>query len=260
MGLLKSPNAYWISAIDVGRAFKLDTIRKCLADGETLTESSQVITTLMHVADMLALSAATGVKTLQVVPVRMPASDASSSCSSSVSANGHKQAAIYIQETILPKAKACGEKVVVPSVLEADNSFKDCSLDVLVGEGEPAINSKVKKLYCLAGDIDNCPCVDVLEKLDATGLLRNANPNGELLVIKGSEKSGHLEDRRFKDATALREDFKKGEATIHPGDLKGAVGPLVRVVLGPIFQCKAPEFTKAHKQLADAAKKASKKK
>merc|ERR1712110_856793 len=100
----------------------------------------------------------------------------------------------------------------------------------------------------------------MLEKLDAMALLRKNNPNGELFVIKGSEKSGYTEDRCYKDAATLRAEFAKGEATIHPGDLKGSFGPLMRAVLGPLFQCKEAAFTKAHKDLANAAKKTAKKK
>lgn len=255
--ILRSPNAYWISAIDVGRTFKLDKVRQCLADGETLTESSQVVTTLMHVADVLAVSASTGVQSLHIVPL-MPtgATDATSHC---LSANAHRCAAEYIADAIAPKAEACGEKVVVPQVLDTGMSFSDVRFDVLIGEGEPAINGKIKKFYCLAGDIDNCPCIDILEKLDASGQLRKANPNGEFLVIKGSEKSGHPEDRCFKEAKDLREEFAKGEIALHPGDLKASASLLIRSVIGPIFQCKVPEFTKACKQLADAAKKVAKK-
>merc|ERR1712187_571047 len=103
--LLKSPNTYWISVIDVGRNFKLDKIRQSLADGEILTESSQVVTTLMHVADMLALSVAPGLESLQVVPVLpMGATDAPASSSSSVvSANAHMSAVDYIRDQIVPK-------------------------------------------------------------------------------------------------------------------------------------------------------------
>eukprot|EP00930_Biecheleria_cincta_P023568 TRINITY_DN17017_c0_g2_i1.p1 TRINITY_DN17017_c0_g2~~TRINITY_DN17017_c0_g2_i1.p1 ORF type:complete len:874 (+),score=185.29 TRINITY_DN17017_c0_g2_i1:65-2623(+) len=254
--ILKDPNAYWVCAINVGRAFKLDKIRQSLADGEVLTESSQVVTTLMHVADMIALCAAEGVKSLRVVPVLPCAASEAGSC---VSVNAHKSAAGYISDVVAPEAKSCKEAMVVPTVEDAAVTFKDVSLDVLVGDGEPAINSKIKKLYCLAGDIENCPCVDLLEKLDATGQLRRATQVQELLVIKGSEKSGHPEDRTFKDAKAVKDEFAKGEAAIHPGDLKASVSPAVRTVLGPILQCKDPDFTKAHKQLSDAAKKLKKK-
>lgn len=254
--ILKDPNAYWISAINIGRAFKLDKIRESLADGEVLTESSQVVTTLMHVADTIALCAAEGLKSLRVVPV-LPC--AATEAGSSVSANAHRSAAGYISSAIAPEAKSCKEAMVVPTVDDAPVTFKDVSLDVLVGDGEPAINSKIKKIYCLAGDIENCPCVDILEKLDATGQLRRATQSKELLVIKGSEKSGHPDDRAFKDAKAIKDEFAKGEAAIHPGDLKASVSPAVRAVLGPILQCKDADFTKAHKQLSDAAKKSKKK-
>jgi len=145
-------------------------------------------------------------------------------------------------------------------VLEACSSFNDVKLEVAVGDGEPALNTKVKKLYCEAGNIDNCPCIDMLEKLDAAALLRKATPNGEVLVIKGSEKSGYSQDRCYTDATSLRAEFAKGEAAIHPGDLKGSVGPLIRAILAPLLQCKDAAFTKAHKDLANAAKKNAKKK
>jgi len=260
--LLKSPNAYWISAIDVGRTFKLDRVRASLEDGEVLTESSQVLSTIMHVADMLALSAAKGLKSLHVVPVlpfKAPEPGLPSIGSTS-SANGHRSAASYIEDVMLPKAKQCGEKLVLPEILGTGASFSDIALGVMVGEGEPAINGKVKKLYCMGGDVENCPCIDILEKLDAAGQARKSNPNSEFLVIKGSEKSGHLEDRCFQDAKSLRAEFAKGEDTLHPGDLKGAMGPVVRDLLAPIFKCKDEGFTKAHKELANAAKKSQKKK
>jgi len=56
----------------------------------------------------------------------------------------------------------------------------------------------------------------------------------------------------------VREEFAKGEAAIHPGDLKASVTPLVRAVLGPLLQCKDASFVKAHKDLANAAKKMGK--
>eukprot|EP00928_Gymnodinium_smaydae_P023456 TRINITY_DN19356_c0_g1_i1.p1 TRINITY_DN19356_c0_g1~~TRINITY_DN19356_c0_g1_i1.p1 ORF type:complete len:879 (+),score=155.44 TRINITY_DN19356_c0_g1_i1:139-2775(+) len=259
--ILKKPNAYWISAIDVGRTFKLDRIRQSLADGETLTESSQVVTTLMHTADLLSLSAAKGLKQLTVVPVLQVASVdqvAAAPCAC-VSANMHKSAAKYIEEAILPKAKACGENIIVP-VVTACALSKDVPFGVMIGEGEAALNTKIKKFYCLAGDVENNPCIETLEKLDAAGALRRNNPKDEFLVIKGSEKSGYPEDRCFADAKRLRDEFAKGETAIHPGDLKASVAPLVRGVLGPLFACKDAAFTKAHKELSAAAKKAPKKK
>jgi len=260
--LLKDPNTYWISAIDVGRTFKLDRIRASLADGETLNESSQVITTLTNVADLLALSAMRGITSLTVVPVPpLKVTDGSAAVPTArvLSVNMHENAANYITENILPKAKACGESIVVPGVAPVAE-FKDVAFDVLVGDGEPAVNGKVKKFYCLAGDVDNNPCIDLLEKLDAAGRLRKATTNGEFLVIKGSEKSGHPDDRFFNDSKSVREEFAKGEAVIHPGDLKASVTPLVRAVIRPLLQCKEASFVKAHKDLANAAKKAGKKK
>mmetsp|Transcript_73830 Transcript_73830/g.171247 ORF Transcript_73830/g.171247 Transcript_73830/m.171247 type:complete len:857 (+) Transcript_73830:83-2653(+) len=245
--ILRSPNAYWISVIDVGRSFKLDRIRRSLADDETLTESSQVVTTLMHVADLLALCVAPGLGSLRAVAFQGGAA-------------AHHSAAEYLAEDVMPKAKACGELLVMPEILELEPTFTDVPLEVLVGDGEPTVNGRVKKLFCLAGDAVNCPCIDLLEKLDATGQLRRHNPNGEFLVISGNAKSGHLEDRAYSNAASIREAFSQGEASVHPGDLKAAVAPLVRAVLGPLLQCKDPGFLKAHKELANAAKKSVKKK
>merc|ERR1712032_276115 len=258
--VLKDPNTYWISAIDVGRTFKLDRIRASLADGETLNESSQVITTLTCVADLLALSAMRGIANLTVIPVpplRVADGPAVVPTARVLSVNMHMSAKDYIAETIIPKATACGDSIVVPE-LAPIAAFTDVAFDVLVGDGEPAVNGKIKKFYCLAGDVENNPCIDLLEKLDAAGRLRKATPNGEFLVIKGSEKSGHPSDRFFPDSKAVREEFAKGEAAIHPGDLKASVTPLVRAVLGPLLQCKDASFVKAHKDLANAAKKMGK--
>jgi hypothetical protein len=58
--LLTNASDYWISVINAGRAFPLSAVR---AVDEAMVEAGQVLTSLMHVADVLAVCSAGGTPT-----------------------------------------------------------------------------------------------------------------------------------------------------------------------------------------------------
>ncbi|CAE7728364.1 unnamed protein product [Symbiodinium sp. CCMP2592] len=155
--ILRDPNMYWISVIDAGRRKRkgkmrgdeepvigLEEVAGHLPEGEALTESGQVVATLMHLADVVALC-------------RGQASAAiyADSCMHKV----HQLAKSYLEESFGGSTSHAGE-VCIPNIDIA--KARPPSLSLILGEGESIWNSKMKKSYCLEGDVENNPLMDLL--------------------------------------------------------------------------------------------------
>ncbi len=116
--------------------------------------------------------------------------------------------------------------------------------------------SKLKKAFCEPGNILFCPPISV-----ATALCfgHPVSSNDGLIIHRSAENGG---DVIFKTRDELEAAFVQGDQVLHPGDLKGAVIPIVVSTLEKLAnEFKADgEIMKAGKTLKVLAKKLAKNK
>ncbi|CAK9047910.1 unnamed protein product [Durusdinium trenchii] len=224
--ILRNPNMYWISVIDAGRKKRqsssgeepmigLDEVGAHLPAGETLSESGQVVSTLMHVADLLALCR--GVKDLTIY------SDASFE-------KHHSLGQKYLQDNF------DGKEVCIPKIDATCKSLKS-PIGLTLGEGESVWNSKMKKCYCLEGELAENPLMDLLSLVVSCQLLDTSGP---LLEVR--QKAEHGGDKDYLSLQEVEKSFASKE--LHPSAFKPAAQDRVKRALAPLQQLKDAAFKK----------------
>mmetsp|Transcript_19109 Transcript_19109/g.35849 ORF Transcript_19109/g.35849 Transcript_19109/m.35849 type:complete len:244 (-) Transcript_19109:130-861(-) len=215
---------YWISVIDAGRRKRrtssgeeepvvgLEEVARHLPADETLTESGQVVATLMHLADTVALCR--GSKEAVIY------SDADFQ-------SHHQLAASYVQETFGLGEHA--DKVCVPRVDVEKIRRPPTPISLVLGEGESIWNSKMKKSYCLEGDLENNPLMDMLDILLKCELLDAGKP---LLEVR--QKAEHGGDKDYASLPDVESAFASKE--LHPSAFKPAVQDRAKAALAPLMQ------------------------
>ncbi|CAJ1373071.1 unnamed protein product [Effrenium voratum] len=237
--ILRDPNMYWISVIDAGRKKRrtsageepvigLDEVARHLPSGESLTESGQVVATLMHVADVLALCRGVGKATI---------------CASDDFQQHHQLAKNYLQESFA--------EVRAPEIdVEKQGSN---AMSLVLGEGESIWNSKMKKSYCLEGDLDNNPLMDLLRLTLSCQLLDTGRP---LLEVR--QKAEHGGDKDYAQMAEVETAFASKD--LHPSAFKPALQERVKSALAPLQQLsKDAAFKKLCASLENFHKAQSKK-
>jgi len=215
--ILRNPNMYWISVIDAGRKKRitsegeepvigLEEVAGHLPVGETLTESGQVVTTLMHVADTLALCR--GVKEVTIF-------------SEDACEKYHALARQYLKENFE------NTEVCTPSIDVEKQS--DSSISLVLGDSENIWNSKMKKCYCMEGDLENNPLMDLLGLVHSCGLLDTSRP-----ILEVREKAEHGGDEDYVSLRDVTEAF--GSKKLHPSAFKKAAQERVKAALSPLLQ------------------------
>ena len=240
--LLTNSSEYWISVINAGRAFSLSQVRATEPD---MTETGHVITSLMHVADVLAVCKANGPSTC------LSGTDSQTGL--------HELAATYVKR---PEAAAVGLKppsvVSVPVVslqlktLADEHAAQDPDNELLLLDGAPDVQRKMKKAFCEPQNLEHCPPLTVsVEAVLPYG-------KGKKLTIKRPADNGG--DVEFTDAEALRKSFASGE--LHPGDLKPAARDALVEILTRVRDAigKDEALKKAEKEVEKVAKRLMKKK
>lgn len=219
--ILRNPNMYWISVIDAGRKKRLksegeevveepviglEEVSGHLPAEEALTESGQVVATLMHVADTLALCR--GVKEATIY-------------SNNKFEQYHGLPMKYLKENF------ANTEVCVPSI-DVQQGF-DSSISLVLGEGESIWNSKMKKCYCLEGDLANNPLMDLLASVLSCELLDTGRP---LLEVR--QKAEHGGDKDYPSLAEVKTAF--GSKELHPSAFKPAAQERLKGALSPLLQ------------------------
>lgn len=230
--ILSGPSEYWISVINAGRRCTLEDIRKHLPLGETLEYASQVFASLMHIGDVLSLTAASSV-TL---------------CCDKYHENLHHIAAEHCE--------ACGLRAPEVKVVEgpalrllAVGEGVEADVNIALTDKEVEVNKKIKKSFCMPQNVDFCPPLSWVAELLQYG-------GSEFTVFRKPDNGG---DKNYTEVQSLREEFACGD--LHPGDLKPSLSKAVNALLGQLQQGLQDDVLKrAIKDLEAYTKVQSKKK
>jgi tyrosyl-tRNA synthetase len=203
--ILTNPNDYWISVINVGRKFTLNRVR---AVDESNLQTSQVISALMHVGDVLGTGAAHIVSIPSQEPHHLLAIDY---CK-----------LINRKEVNIPQIHSVNPvngqlKEVIQAGFDDPDMFIYPFLDIV-----PDTNRKLKKAFCAPENIDCNPILTLAEEITFPGV-------GKIGVKRTPENGG---DKIYTDIQSIRVDFKAGQ--LHPGDIKPPVSKSVEDYLSVI--------------------------
>mmetsp|Transcript_76376 Transcript_76376/g.210907 ORF Transcript_76376/g.210907 Transcript_76376/m.210907 type:complete len:745 (-) Transcript_76376:109-2343(-) len=199
--ILAAPSDYWISVINTGRRTSLEAVRRRLPHGETLEYASQVLASLMHVGDVLALTGAG--------PVTL--------CCDKYHENLHHLAAEYHTSCSVEPPQV--ELLAAPHLrLMADGEGVEAEVYINVTDKEIEVNKKIKKAFCEPGNLSFCPPISLVAELRSL--------HEEFVVLRKPENGGNMV---YSDLEALQKDFASG--SLHPGDLKPALSRMVNMVL-----------------------------
>jgi len=226
--ILENPSDYWVSVINVGRSFQLQDVR---AVDEANEAVGQVLSSLMHVGDVLALSPTTiGCSPGQVAL--------------------HNLALGYYSKaeiTTLPLPTVCPVPCdeLCLGGLEAPPSADDF---LLLSDSAQDTGKKLKKAFCEPGNVAHCPPLSVA---NAVVFARGGSVN----VARKEENGG---DKAYTTLDELRADYAEGR--LHPADLKPALTKAVEEFLTPIRALfKTKEAKDADAKLKAVLKKMTKK-
>lgn len=271
--ILKDPSNYWISVINAGRHFSLDTVMGSgIGLGEGMKDSEQVgavIGRLMLVADVLAvnpksiaLDVAVDEMGLAMSCLNLQESSNGSGAPSVTSVEAHLIREFYTTKLYHPEI---APKFPVPVVVSVSNGpnlqlqppRESTALKTEFDEyfllDDPKVNakSKTKKSFCEPGNIDFCPPIELLAYF--SGL----DSGKEVTIERSAENGGNI---TFSSKSALRKNFESG--LLHPGDLKGVVSSIMLEVLTSVSEAlkKDSEASNGTKVLKSFAKKMAKQK
>ena len=230
--ILQDPSNYWISVINAGRAHGLEDVR---AVDPTAEGAAPVITALMHVADVLAISA------------DADASAPSCICAPPSQAAAHALAAGYLRSDA---AAAAGLKppqiieVAAPDLrLKDAAAADDADAELRLLDNAADVQRKIKRAFCEPGNVAFCPPLAV-----ARDVVMALSADRQLVLKRKPEDGG---DATFSDGAALEAAIAGG--SVHPGDLKAAVRDAADGVLQRVRDAIA-----ADKALAAAVKEVDK--
>ena len=242
--ILLNSNDYWISVINAGRAFQLNEIR---AVDEANGEGGQVVSTLMHVADVLSTASASAPSCICGTAAQAPIHRLASGylAKPDVAASGLKPPGVSVAAAVSIRLRSA---LVVVDEATAEN---DPDAELLLFDGQPDVLRKMKKAFAEPGNTDDCPVIAVVTEA--------VLPYGAgKLVVKRKEENGG--DMTFTASAELKAAY--ASQALHPGDLKPAARDAVDAVLERVRAAmKAdPELGKAAKEVEKVAKRNAKKK
>lgn len=231
--ILSDPEPYWTSVINAGRQCSLETVRRSLPKDEDLEGAAQVVASIMHVGDVLALAHKDG--TLII-------------CDEHGQDGLHQLAAEHLVRCGLPKPMIQTTEVVSLR-LQAEGEGLEADTNVSLTDAVPDVSRKIKKAFCEPENVDFCPPLvwvdDFLLPLQS-----------EFMVKRKPENGG---DKVYTSADELRADFAAG--ALHPGDLKPALGKALNAALDGVRAGVkgSKELKRAQKKLDDFIKAQRKK-
>lgn len=242
--ILKDPSNYWISVINAGRHFQLDTVM-----GNGMKDSDcvgKVIGRLMMIGDVL------GVNPKSIALALDNDGDGSDDGAdiSSAMANvnlkeeGSTTTVVSVEATLIQEfysAKLSHPMLTfilpVPEITH-NTSSPNLSLqqpresiahkqeiDEYFLTDDPKVNgkSKMKKAFCEPGNIDFCPPIELLTYF---GGLDNVDNTKGVTISRSAENGG---DVTYTSKSQVEADFESG--ALHPGDLKGCISTIMVDVL-----------------------------
>merc|ERR1711972_1022439 len=135
---------------------------------------------------------------------------------------------------VLPELRAVAS---VSLRLKVDDGKWEPEAELLLLDGQPDVQRKLKRAFCEPGKIEFCPPIVLAEEL-----ILKYSASATLVVARKPENGG---DQSFSSPADLRAAFTAGE--LHPGDLKPSVRDGVDAVLERVRKAVAGE-----KKLKDA--------
>lgn len=231
--ILSGPSEYWTSVINAGRQCSLEMIRGALPPGDGLDSASQVLASIMHIGDVLALAGGEAPATL---------------CCGQSEEPMHRLSMEYLSkcELAVPDLQVVDAPVLR---LRAEGEGLEAEADLLVTDMQADVNKKIKKAFSEPENAAFCPPLSWA----STVLL---SLNGEFLISRKPDNGG---DKTYMTAEELSVDYASGE--LHPGDLKPAVGKALNAVLDKVRPgLKTNTLKTAQKKLAAYVKAKQKQK
>eukprot|EP01126_Amoeba_proteus_P030698 TRINITY_DN3028_c0_g1_i3.p1 TRINITY_DN3028_c0_g1~~TRINITY_DN3028_c0_g1_i3.p1 ORF type:complete len:718 (+),score=157.01 TRINITY_DN3028_c0_g1_i3:76-2229(+) len=206
--ILSNPSDYWISVINVGRKFPLERVLKV---DETNLQVSHVITSLMHVGDVLSTSATMiscphGEEKLHMLAIEYYGEVDT----------GLSVPSLHVVDPIVSQLR------VTPP-----EGGEDEDIDLYVTDVVADVGRKIKRAFCEAQNVTYCPPLVLLKEI----VFHDSDENGSCRVVisRRAEDGG---DKIYSSFVELEQDFLSG--SLHPGDLKPAVTSCVNVLVGKI--------------------------
>ena len=250
--ILKDPSNYWISVINAGRHFQLDTVMGGMKDADCV---GKVIGRLMMIGDVLGVNP-------KSIALEMDndgdGGDIISSAMANMSLGGGDDSsttntmttisteATLIEEFYSVKLSHPSLKSILPvPTITHNTSSPNLALqqpresiahkqeiDEYFLTDDPKVNgkSKMKKAFCEPGNIDFCPPIALLTYfggLDSGSSADGAGNGGGGVTISRSPENGG--DVTYTSKSQVEADFKSG--ALHPGDLKGCISTIMVEVL-----------------------------
>jgi len=148
---------------------------------------------------------------------------------------------------VLPELRT---EAAVSLRLKADEGKWDPEAELLLLDGQPDVQRKLKRAFCEPGNVDFCPPVVLAEEL-----LMQYSTDAKLVVARKPDNGG---DQHFSTSELLRGAFASGE--LHPGDLKPSVRDGADAILERVRKAIGDEkaLKEAEKELAKVLKRKKK--
>ena len=230
--ILSDPSNYWISVINVGRAFNLNVLQSGYDDSCAV---GNVIGRMMTLADLSSLNAKS---------VSYLAGDGDAASMSGIISEYFKNIPLEAPDLV---------PLETTSIFLQDGGVATTENSEYFLLDDPKVHGKLKmkKAFCEPGNVDFCPPISVAQVfvLDIA--------SSSLSISRSPENGGDVSYGKVSD---IEGDFKSG--ALHPGDLKGAVTKVVVELLTKLqAEAKADkEFGQASKAMKAYIKKTKKKK
>jgi len=231
--ILSDPEPYWTSVINAGRQCSLEAVRKSLPQSEDLEGAAQVVASIMHVGDVLALAHKDSALII---------------CDEHGQYGLHQLAAEHLVRCGLPKP-VIQTTEAVSLRLQAEGEGLEADTNLSLTDAVPDVSRKIKRAFCEPENTDFCPPLvwvsDFLLPLQ-----------GEFVVKRKPDNGG---DKVYTSADDVSTDFAAG--ALHPGDLKPALGKALNAALDGIRVGvkSSKELKRAQKKLDDFIKAQQKK-
>jgi len=243
--ILKDPSNYWISVINAGRHFQLDTVMGGMKDADCV---GKVIGRLMMIGDVLGVNPKSialemendGDVNISNAMANMNLGDDSASSPSSQSVVATLIEEFYSiklshpsLQSILPLPtithNTCSPNLALQQPRESIAHKQE--IDEYFLTDDPKVNgkSKMKKAFCEPGNIDFCPPIALLTYFGGldSGSSGSGSGAGKGVTISRSPENGG--DVTYTSKSQVEADFESG--ALHPGDLKGCTSTIMVEVL-----------------------------
>eukprot|EP00986_Skeletonema_menzelii_P010375 scaffold5063_cov150-Skeletonema_menzelii.AAC.4 len=238
--ILKDPSNYWISVINAGRHFQLDTVMGGMKDADCV---GKVIGRLMMIGDVLGVNPKSialemdndGDINISSAIANMSLGDDESTTTSTEATLIQEFYSVKLSHpsltSILP-LPTITHNVSSPNLAlqqPRESIAHKQEIDEYFLTDDPKVNgkSKMKKAFCEPGNIDFCPPIALLTYFGGLDSGSASASAGKGVTISRSPENGG--DVTYTSKSQVEADFKSG--ALHPGDLKGCISTIMVEVL-----------------------------